>query len=703
LEVLHINLLYDDVFLIIINPFIRDTHGLLEYLSAGRPVRSVTLYLDYALWGYNSRGYHLTNFILHLACVLVWFRFLEGRFAGRWAAWGAALLFAVHPAGSEALALVSHRKEMLAFLFLVCALWSYVVASGTAEALKDGEWKKVRWRPYALSWLFFFLGLGSKQVVVILPFLAFVADYLLVEQSGAEVLRRRWAWYLPYFVPPVLMATLFVGDWRVFGYLPPSDIFGEFHWRVLAISGWSVSAYSKIMAWPIYLSADHQFRTPQWWSVAFGVFLWFAMLWAGLRLRSKNKAAAFGLVWIPLNLLTVLNLIPANQPLAERYLYIPLAGFCFFIISVIEHVTSRESKLWGVIRWVGLTTLAIASLKISYRYLYEGKLELSLITVLFWITVIALLGAALIAARKGREDVSFWRAAFFFTVAFTATTWIITPLMTRSFQGEWKKSLIFTPEKRQTFNQKLIRKGHVGRRMNFGRRSKIVIRLGVGLLACALLGMVSAGFVSCPWSAGNRSRRDWMAVVILTTALLGTMNSHRLKQWKNSRSIWNATLRTDPTSQRANVNLGVYWMKHNQPERAEWHYARATAINPRNSTVWHNLGLIYLQRNDYKLAEDAFLKVAALDPRNVAAHLNLGNIYLVQGRKKEAIEKYRKVIKIEPRNARAYYNMAVIMENMGDDESAYDYCREALAIVSDFKKAQKMCGSKGRLRPQPIP
>jgi len=700
LRVLHIRLLYDDIFLIVINPFIRDASSLWDYLDAGRPLRSISLYLDYTLWGYNPRGYHFTNLVLHLVSAVVWFRFLDGRFTGRWLAWGSALLFTVHPAVSEALAVVSHRKEMLAFIFLVSALWCYTAASGADKAIESGELNRVRRVPYVFSLLFYLLGLGSKQVVIVLPLLAFTADVFLSGKPPLQVLRRRAVWYVPYLALPVLLMIFSVGDWRIFGYMPINEMFGEFHWRALGISGWSVSAYLRILTWPIFLSADYQFKTPQWWSVLFGAFLWLTLLWAGLRLRAGNRGMAFGLIWIPLNLLMVLNLIPINQPLADRYLYIPLAGFCLFLVSVFDFAARRESKIWAFIRWMGLTAIGIIALNNFLRTMYEQKMSLSMNTAFSWIAVALFMLLVLRATTRSDRAVSFWRTALFLAIAFIATAWLITPFMARSLEGEWKKPLHLTPEKKNTYNIRLIRKEVARPLFSFNRQEEIAIRIVQFFIASILLGMLSAWFVSNPFLGGNRKQQDWMAVVGFIILLFGALNHSRLKEWKDPRRIWNATLRTDPMSQRANVNLGVHWIRRDRPERAIWHYKRAVTINPHNHTAWRNIGLLSLREKDYERAESAFRRVVAIKPQDEAAHLNLGNIYVLKGKEQEALDEYRKVLAVNPENARVYYNIASIQENKGNKTSAYENCRKAIELRNDFTKARQMCGPQGRLKAQ---
>ncbi len=122
---------WDDVFLISGNPLIkdlgniplfftphywRDLHPLPNFQDQYRPLRTVTLAVDYFFWKDNPAGFHLTNLLLHMMNVILVF-FLTAALAAdcgleqgeksaglrSWTgpAFLTALLFAVHPVHTE--------------------------------------------------------------------------------------------------------------------------------------------------------------------------------------------------------------------------------------------------------------------------------------------------------------------------------------------------------------------------------------------------------------------------------------------------------------------------------------------------------------------------------------------------------------------------------------------------------------------------
>ncbi len=90
-----------------------------------RPVTFAALALNWAAGGANAWGYHLVNLLLHgtvtVLLYLVLRKLLEIVPQGATVAWAVALLFAVHPIHTEAVASIVGRSELLAAGFLLAA------------------------------------------------------------------------------------------------------------------------------------------------------------------------------------------------------------------------------------------------------------------------------------------------------------------------------------------------------------------------------------------------------------------------------------------------------------------------------------------------------------------------------------------------------------------------------------------------------
>jgi tetratricopeptide (TPR) repeat protein len=96
-----------------------------------QPLSWLTLGTDYALWGMNATGYHLTSLVLHTATAVAVYALLLAVLDRRtWAAHAAAalgaLFFAVHPLRVESVVWVTERRDVLSGLFFVLTLLAYL-------------------------------------------------------------------------------------------------------------------------------------------------------------------------------------------------------------------------------------------------------------------------------------------------------------------------------------------------------------------------------------------------------------------------------------------------------------------------------------------------------------------------------------------------------------------------------------------------
>ena len=175
---------------------------LTTFLPGGHyiPLTWLTFGIDYVLWGMNPTGYHLTNLLLHIASVVVFYAVAVRLVAAVAPATGtvparlggvlAALFFAAHPLRVESVAWVTERRDVLCGLFYLLAVLTYV---RTCEAgSEDGLW---RHRSYWMAVGCAALALLSKSMAVSLPVVLLVLDiYPLARLGGQTGWRGVRAW-----------------------------------------------------------------------------------------------------------------------------------------------------------------------------------------------------------------------------------------------------------------------------------------------------------------------------------------------------------------------------------------------------------------------------------------------------------------------------------------------------------------------------
>lgn len=132
-----------------------------------RPMLNVSFMFDALFGSLNYAVYHLSNIIWHFLAVVLSFALLSRLFKRKQLAFLLAVIMAVHPALSQAVAWLPGRNDSLVTVFAILSFWFFL---NFLEKEKISNF-------IALS-LFFFLSLLSKETVIFLPLL-FIAYFFI--------------------------------------------------------------------------------------------------------------------------------------------------------------------------------------------------------------------------------------------------------------------------------------------------------------------------------------------------------------------------------------------------------------------------------------------------------------------------------------------------------------------------------------------
>jgi protein O-mannosyl-transferase len=147
-----------------------------------QPLTWLTFGLDYVVWWTDPFGYHWTNLLLHAGNVTGVYLLALGLFSfrrsdplqsrneiPRLAAGLSALVFAIHPLRVEAVAWASARTEILATLFCLCSVLSYLQAVRMDEPnRRRAQWMTLSVFTYCLSLLSGMSGIALPGVLLVL-------------------------------------------------------------------------------------------------------------------------------------------------------------------------------------------------------------------------------------------------------------------------------------------------------------------------------------------------------------------------------------------------------------------------------------------------------------------------------------------------------------------------------------------------------
>ena len=313
------------------------------HLGEYMPVTWMTYGADYALWGLDPFGYHLTNLGLHvLMSIAVYFvarRLLVYGAAGAGAspvalsaaAGVAAVLFAVHPLRAEPVAWVSARGSILGGLFAVLTVSAYLVG----RARSSGDVVRREW--YLASLGLFALALLSRSTNVMLPAVLLVLDVYPLRRLGrppdgffGPAARRVYGEKLPFLVlagatvPLAILARIETEG--VFGRQPVDPVAGA------AVASFGLARYLGQTLLLTGLSSPLNEMPPrldptEWrfilaGALVFGITLWLVVM------RRRCPAVLAGWVFYAVVLVPTLGVVPFGVQLtADRYTYVSCLGW----------------------------------------------------------------------------------------------------------------------------------------------------------------------------------------------------------------------------------------------------------------------------------------------------------------------------------------------------------------------------------------
>ncbi|MAG31378.1 MAG: hypothetical protein CL908_10875 [Deltaproteobacteria bacterium] len=335
-EVVHGVFVWDDTYVVEKNLFIRDAGNLPDLLGPAyfdraetghytrsgeqsyRPVVTLSHFLDHALFGRDPGGYHAMSLFYHWGACLALAALLLALGLGRSATVAGTLLFALHPALSEAVIVVSYREDILAAAAICLALILHLRGrTGSATCA-------------------FLLGAFSKQSAVVFLPLVVAADWLRCREGassatgafGAARRKQGRAWVI-YAIASALYSWI-VLVLLVDPAVGPASYPGGSFASGIATSLRVLARYVSLIVAPIGLQVDPHFPPSSGlsdpWALASGAGLLLLVL-AIARLLPPWPGRFLGL-WFFIALAPVAGLYPLPNYIAERYLYLPMMGVC---------------------------------------------------------------------------------------------------------------------------------------------------------------------------------------------------------------------------------------------------------------------------------------------------------------------------------------------------------------------------------------
>ncbi len=654
---------WDDNEYVYDNPLIRSLDvqllksALTDFHAANwHPLTVLSHAVDYALWGLNPLGHHLTNNILHAlnaALVVILLAriltsvvnhkrnrtFLTDRaivIAG--AATG--LLFGIHPLHVESVAWIAERKDLLCALFYLLAVIAYTY--NARETAADNAHSLCFSWTYLVSIVFFCLALLSKPMAVTLPLVLFILDW----HPFDRIKSLKTFWKVLFEKLPFAALSLMVSILTVLAQHKAMRSIEEVPFGSrLAVAAQSLTVYLQKMILPTRLVPFYPY--PQDASLfstdtAIAICAVAVITAACVMVRSRQR------LWLSLwgfyviTLLPVLGIVQVGaQSMADRYTYLPSLG-PFFAIGLISAggYERASSNKWG---WGSKTAgIVIAmSMVASLSYATVRQIGVWKNSIVFWNYVI----------DKEPSRVSFAH---------------------NNLGAAYASKKLFAPAIAQYHTALRIKPDYVEAYTNLGTAylsQRMPDRAMEQFRAALRLDPDSA-------SAHNGLGTAYQALGRPDLAI---------EEYRHA-------LRLNPNFADGHNNLGIAYKAMGRIDMAMDEYRAALKLRPDFAEAHNGLGLAYKANGDYSNAIAEYRIALRLNPGLAEAYNNLGAAFRAIGRFDMAIEQYKTALQLESDSAEIHNNLGNAYASQGLPDMAREHYQAALRLKPDFTEARLNLG-----------
>ncbi|XP_067552155.1 protein O-mannosyl-transferase TMTC1 isoform X4 [Pseudorca crassidens] len=141
------------------------------------------------------------------------------------------------------------------------------------------------------------------------------------------------------------------------------------------------------------------------------------------------------------------------------------------------------------------------------------------------------------------------------------------------------------------------------------------------------------------------------------------------ERFKEAEEIYQAGIKNCPDSSDLHNNYGVFLVDTGSPEKAVTHYQQAIRLSPSHHVAMVNLGRLYRSLGDNSVAEEWYKR--ALQVTRKAEILSpLGALYYNTGRYEEALQIYREAASLQPSQRELRLALAQVLAVMGQTKEA---------------------------------
>jgi len=327
----------DDYAFIVNNPAIRDFHHLAD-IWASEPTRFLTTFsfvLNYHWGGLNPVGYHIVSLLLHLATTLMFWQLMLLLTEDAWISFLGAAIFLLHPLQTQAVNYIYQRGVLFTAFFYISSLVFFIKSNRP-----KGQYY------YVASLFCMVLSLFSKENAVTLPVMMLLYQWIWVkpkEIKGPKI----WPFFLTLFILPLVWLAPRLSHIKDFLHGTSNGISPIIY---ALTQSKVILTYLKLLIIPVHQRIEYDYSLVNGFdmSVSLSLIVILGLIAIGFLIRERFKLISFGIFWFFLTLLPESSFWPNNDVIYEHRVYLPLAGFAFFLSGLIFALFKDKQRSMGI-------------------------------------------------------------------------------------------------------------------------------------------------------------------------------------------------------------------------------------------------------------------------------------------------------------------------------------------------------------------
>jgi len=311
-----------------------------------RPLLMVTFGANYMWTKYEPWSWLLVNILLHMANTVIIYIGISHITGRSRIALFSAIIFAVHPINTETVNYINCRSESLTALFMLLCMYFFTRSLQTRSM-----------RQRVFGFIFFGLGLLTKELAITLPATLFLIDFLLVKPSEEDEIpwkRRIIGWY----VPLVAIAAVYM----LYRHIVLDTLVVERTVRPISdnllIQARVLMSYIRLLFLPFHQNISYENNAMLLKFAEFqrnflyggGIFPSvlgvFALVGAGLYWIRKHPFISF-IIGNFFVVLSITSIVPLNAIMNEHRLYLPSMGAALLMGGLLSKVSEFYNEKMG--------------------------------------------------------------------------------------------------------------------------------------------------------------------------------------------------------------------------------------------------------------------------------------------------------------------------------------------------------------------